>query len=112
MAVSFARVNSNPTSAVIGDRVQLVTDLTLDTSYATGGYSLAPAINGFTTIDFVDAQLTPITGAVLFMFNYATQKLQVFTNAGAEVAAATNLSTVTGRVQILGKGSSSFANTN
>lgn len=112
MAVSFTRVNTNPTECVVGDRLQLCTDITLDASYPTGGYVLSPAISGFTSVDFVDPQLNPITGAVLFLFNYATQKLQVFTNVGAEVAATTDLHTVTGRVQILGKGFANFAGTN
>lgn len=116
MAVSFTRVSTNPTQEVVGDRVQACVDVTLDSSYTTGGYSLAPLCGSSSSSipapDFVDAQLLPITGAVLFLYNFATQKLQVFTNAGAEVANATNLSTVTGRLQVLGKGSCSFAPSN
>jgi hypothetical protein len=112
MAVSYTRVSTNPTQCVIGDRVQLCVDITLDASYPTGGYSLAPATTGFSSIDFVDPQLLPVAGAVLFVFNYATQKLMAFTNAGAEVANATDLHLVVGRIQILGKGFASFAGTN
>lgn len=116
MAVSFTRVNTNPTQEVVGDRVQACVDITLDSSYPTGGYTLAPlcgtAASSIPTPDFVDAQLLPISGAVLFLYNFATQKLQVFTNAGVEVAGAVNLSTVVGRVQVLGKGSCSFAPSN
>lgn len=115
MAVSFARVNTNPTQTVVGDRTQVCTDLTLDNSYPTGGYTLTGLTGSNGTIptpDFVDAQLLPISGAVLFLYNYSTNKLQVYTNAGAEVANATDLHTVTGRIQVLGKGFGNFANTN
>lgn len=110
MAISFAQVNTRPSTYVVGDRVQVVTDFTLDGSYPTGGYSLtAGGLNGFNQIDFVDVSCNSVAAAPYLVYNYATQKLQAFSAPATEVTNATSLATVTGRLQILGDGFPSFS---
>jgi hypothetical protein len=78
--------------------------ITGDTSYPTGGYTLTPALFGYTTLTGAIAHcLVGIpTNAAGFSFNPATLKLQLLTTAGVEVAAAVNVSTVS--VLISGEG--------
>lgn len=111
MAISFAQVNTPARTAVVGDRVMVVTDFTADSSYPTGGYALSPATFGLDSIDYVDIQFNPVAAAGLGGYNYATGKLQLFTAlSGTEVTNTTDVHTVTGRLQVQGKGRASFSN--
>lgn len=74
------------------------------TSYATGGDPLTPnnlrmgAINEILGLVASNGTLT-----YLLWYNQATQKLMWFDMAGAEVAAAVNLSTFTARLEVVGR---------
>lgn len=77
----------------------VVTDITLDASYPTGGYTITPAQFGLTTFDFVLA--APSNGYTA-TFSDATQKLIVYSTAATQVTAATNLAAVVVRVLAMG----------
>ena len=107
--LSFTKVNKDPRAFVVGDRVEVITDVTFDSSYTTGGYALTPSTLGLDSIEFVDFDLLPISGAVEFQYNHSTKKVLAFTNGGAEVSNATDLSTITGRLKVIGRGFPSYA---
>lgn len=65
--------------------------ITLDNSYATGGYAVTPSNFGLWKVAGV---LFEDVNGYAFYFNKTTGKVQVFTSGGTEVAAATNLSTL------------------
>lgn len=73
-------------------------------SYATGGDSLTAQELAMGRIDvFLAEPLTNGTVILVPRYDYAAQKLKVFDLAGAEVSAATNLSTYSGRFEAIGK---------
>lgn len=79
-------------------------DVTCDSSYATGGYSLTAADLGLQRIDFVDAGAS---GGYVPEYNYSTNKLLVRWSGGSgavlsQVTNATDLSAVTFRLYVLG----------
>lgn len=86
---------------VVGDRLELVIDITFDNSYPTGGLALTPANLGFTELDVVNA--TPDTAGHTFPYDYTNQKLMAF-SGGSQVANTTDLHTTTTRVVARGKG--------
>jgi hypothetical protein len=63
--------------------------VTLDASYPTGGYAVTPAKFGFKTLAGV---LFEEPNGYSLMYNRTTDKVQVYSAAGTEVVAATNLS--------------------
>ncbi len=82
-----------------------VTKVTFDNSYVTGGFALAVADFGFNIV------ISAVTGIVIVApspnadevgWNATTSKLQAFTSAGAEVAAAVDLSALVVQVTALG----------
>ncbi len=77
----------------------VVTTVTFDSSYATGGESLTPADLGFGRIDFLS---TATDGNYLIVWDKANNKLKAYTAAGAEVTAATNLSAIAIRILAIG----------
>lgn len=82
-----------------------VVDVTLDASYPTGGYPLAPSDFGFSTS--IEVVLTQAASGYEYEYNYATSKLVAYrqnatTGALVEVAAAVNLSAVTVRCTAFG----------
>jgi hypothetical protein len=74
--------------------------VTFDASYPTGGYAFAlPAANvGENIVGVIPQPNEANANAKLGRFDYAANKLVLITIAGAEVAAATNL---TGQTMIL-----------
>ncbi len=86
---------------VIGDRREVVADVTFDNSYTTGGLALTPAQLGMTTLDVVIA--TSAATGQTFPYDYAAGKLMAFAGS-AQVAPATDLSAVKSRVVVHGKG--------
>ena len=77
---------------VPGDRKWKLIRITADANYLTGGYALTPANFGFgTQIDFVilandGTGNTGTTGALNWVWNTQTQKMQLFTSStGAEL---------------------------
>jgi hypothetical protein len=95
MALSLKQVAN---TSVTGNRRVKYFDVTFDSSYATGGLSLKPGDFGMSRIDALDAN--PVGGRS-FPYDYTNQKLQAY-GGTTEVTAATNLSTVTTRVQVEG----------
>jgi hypothetical protein len=65
-----------------------------DSSYPTGGESIADIYNLFRSCDGVVFQATD--GTRLYAVDHAAQKVKAFTALATEVANATNLSAVTG----------------
>ncbi len=106
MALTITTI-SKPYS--LGDRWCSVSKVALDNSYPTGGYALLPSSLGFSNAANNDPEMNIEVdsangwGAV---YNYATQKLQLFTSTGTtstEVTAATNVSAATPRVVCVSK---------
>ena len=94
MAATVAQVASH----VPGNTREVIVTITGDASYPTGGYALT--FPGISNVLFVDAQSS--SSGHPAVWNYATGKLQLFTSGGTEVAAATNVSTITVRAAVLG----------
>lgn len=85
-------------------RIRRLGGYTGPASYATGGDSLTAAELALGRIDlFCIEPLTNGTVILLGRYDYATSKLKVFDLTGAEIAAATNLSTYSGRFEAIGK---------
>jgi hypothetical protein len=105
MALTLASVNVPDRSYVTGDRVEVIRDFTCDASYATNGYALTASTLGLSNLDFVNAtvQAGPTATITGFTYDYVNSKLKALAGA-AEVANATNLSTVVGRLVAKGKG--------
>lgn len=82
-----------------------VADITLDSSYPTGGYALSPSAFGFSS--WIESAMTQAVGGFEFEFDFVNQKLKVYrvNTTGAalgEVPAATDLHTVTVRITAFG----------
>lgn len=90
---------------VAGIRLRRVVQLTGDTSYPTGGYSLTPGDVKLGVIEhFPTVAITDGTTIRIGVYNYTTQKLQFFVpNTNVEVANAVDLSTFSARVEVIGK---------
>lgn len=93
-------VQSLPTS--IANRKVGFVSIALDASYPTGGYTVDPSLFSMNFITFIQAPATPDGSGRYLQWNLNTRKLQAFTNAGAEVANATNLAAVTLPVVVVG----------
>lgn len=97
----MALVTTVITSHVPGDRKFTRFTLALDASYPTGGYPLPTAAQlGFnsSTTWILPVCFSALVAAVAggdFVINKATNKIQMFTAAGAEFAAATSFAGVT-----------------
>lgn len=103
MAITIAKVNTDDRNHVVGNRREVVRDVTLDNSYPTGGYALTPATLGVDgALDYIVA--LPTTTGHVFPYDYANKKLMAF-SAGSQVSNATDLSAVVVRVVAQGKGS-------
>src|SRR5579872_3180240 len=85
----------------IGARYQVVTPITVDTSYPTGGWALTPAQLGLPLglVDRVEVDYNGKTaaGAATLVYDPTNQKLMAFGGAAsgsaqAEITNATNLS--------------------
>lgn len=77
--------------SIIRNKRFVVQSITFDNSYATGGEALTPAMLGLGTVDFVSFSTN---GNFSVVWDRANNKLKAFTAAGAEVANATDLSTL------------------
>jgi len=101
--LSLAQVNTPRRNHVIGNRREVVTDFTCDTSYPTGGYALTAATLGVDlSLDFVQVSGSP--GGYSFEYDYSAKKLKIWASQGTEVSNATDLHTLTGRLVAHGKG--------
>lgn len=101
MALAYSFVGS----FVVGDRLEVIVDVTGDTSYPTGGSSmdLTQAPFAFNTVTAVEPDL-PLAGTRIYKYDYGNKKLKAFTAFGTEVTNATNASADTVRCVITGKG--------
>lgn len=77
----------------------VVTTVTFDSSYVTGGEPFTAADLGMGRIDFLSATTD---GNFAVVWDKANSKLKAFTNAGVEVANATNLSAIAVRIMAIG----------
>ena len=98
MALTIRRVSS----FVIGDHREVIVDITYDASYTTGGLSLPASALGFGT-SLRAVIPTPSTDGHTFAYDYTNATLMAF-SGGTEVAARTDLHTLTARVIAHGKG--------
>jgi len=76
MAIAYTVVSRRP------DVSRMVIDVTLDGSYASGGYVLDPKQMGFISVDAVDAGMATGEGFTA-TYTTATGKLKMFKSAGA-----------------------------
>jgi hypothetical protein len=101
MAVAFSIQHSY----VTGDRLQVIVDVTGDTSYPTGGspcdFTAAPF--AYNDVQLVEPDL-PLAGTRVYKYDYANKKLKAFSAFGTEVTNATNVSANVVRVVVTGKG--------
>lgn len=110
MAITLTNVTGH--GGIVGPTglSQAVYDITLDNSYPTSGYSMAPAVSGYSSIVAITVHglFRNGTNAVIGHFDAGTNKLFMFWgNAGTasvlpEVTNATSLASYVGRVTILG----------
>lgn len=80
-------------SFVPGSRRHVITPVSADNSYPTGGYVPAPSLFNLTQIDWwlpIAFGAIPV-GCAEFVKNSSTGKLQFLIAAGTEVTAATSL---------------------
>lgn len=103
MALTISKVTG--ADHVEGNKRVKVRTVTLDSSYATGGYSLTPSSVGLHSIDTVQGGVAVSadgTSARTVAYNHSTQKLQVFTTASAEAANASDQSAYSVRLRFVG----------
>lgn len=103
MAITIGQVNLPNRNHVIGNRREVQCDVTLDSSYPTGGYTLTPATLGVDGVTDYIIGFATTTGHT-FTYNYATSKLMAW-NGTTQIANAVDLSAVVVRVIASGKGS-------
>lgn len=112
MALTLAPPAGNATAIltsrtyITGDRLEVLIDVVGDASYPTGGYPLTAAQLGLSTeLDFINGTVyaAPVATITSVSYDAVNSKLK-FLAGGAEVANATNLSTVTVRLVAKGKG--------
>lgn len=100
MALSITKVGKPFT---IGDRWTVINTLQGDSSYPAGGYSCPPSSLGFGKAANSDPEFIvelDSAGGWGAVYNYSTQKVQLFSSTAttqAEVTAGTNVSTPTFR---------------
>lgn len=75
-----------------------IMDVTFDSSYATGGEQLTPAMVGLVRVDKLTASEA---GGRSFPYDRVNQKLQAY-GGTTEVVATTDLSAVTTRIEVSG----------
>lgn len=103
MVLTLSKVRST----IIGNMRLKIYDVTFDNSYPTGGESLTPADLGLNHIEAIIAE----GGAYNFGYDYTNEKLKAFygNNDAAsdgplvEVANATDLSSVSTRIVVIGR---------
>lgn len=102
MALTFTRIPEG--EDIFGGKNKVMTlDVTFDTSYVTGGMPIAPASFGMKFFFGLEV-IAHNTAAALYFFNYDSQAgTLVALTGGAQVANATNLSTLTVRVRAFGQ---------
>lgn len=95
-------VGSDRMRSVFGDRRVLALDITGDTAYPTGGYSITPALVGMTRFDAVKVQ-QPKTATRIVTWDYANSKLMIYTALSTEAANASDQSSVVVTVEFIGE---------
>lgn len=101
MAISAANVDSN----VFGSRRVTVTDITLDSSYPTGGEAVTAANLGLSTVLFAICNVKAVSGTVNIAnayYDQANSKLKIYDETPGEVANAADLSSNVVRVLAFG----------
>lgn len=111
MSLTIATVSGGTTST--GGRKSVIVDITLDSSYATGGYAITTTDLGFVRrIDHMHtgvAMKSDFTASATVVFNPATSKLVCFSGGGSantnppEVANAASLAGYQVRLLFLGR---------
>jgi hypothetical protein len=87
-------------SYVVGDRRETITNVTLDNSYPTGGYTITPQNLGLTSRIDALHPLTSTSGRT-FAHDRTNRKLMAH-SGGSQVTAATDLSAEVVRVRAIG----------
>jgi hypothetical protein len=112
MALTTTRI-TGVRDTVIGNKKLVTRHVTFDSSYATGGEPLVPSDFGLKAIDSVipagPARKADGTSAVIPSYDHTNQKLMAYWSAGSgaaptQVANATDLSTYTARLVVVGFG--------
>jgi hypothetical protein len=83
-----------------GSKTRKFFNITGPTSYATGGEALDLGIG---RVELVSPEFASNGTDLRYLrWDYANKKMKWFTEAGAEVSAATNLSTYSARIEVIG----------
>lgn len=80
----------------------LVVDIQFDNSYPTGGEAVAASDFGLSSIDDLRVPSQNAAGTRLFAWDQANSKIKVFTAVGTEATNASDQSTQTVRVHVIG----------
>lgn len=90
---TVAHVAGTPT--VMGNKRMRVVDVTLDSSYPTGGESITATDLRLRKVQFAICNVKAVSGTVNIAnayYDYANQKLKIYDETPAEVANAADLS--------------------
>lgn len=88
---------------IIGDLKLWIGTVTFDNSYPTGGEVILPTDVGFNvSIDAVIAMGSP-GGSRLFLWDQANKKMKLFTALGTEAVNASDQSTITFPIMVIGR---------
>lgn len=102
MAVTAARVLQGGLGyRISGNQKRTVSDITFDSSYPTGGEPVTAANLGLTHVHTATCDIKAVGGTVNVtnvFYDDANKKLKAFDETPAEVAAASDLSTLVVRV--------------
>lgn len=86
-----------------GDQMRVVSDVKGDNSYPAGGYPVTLAQLGFLSADSLVVDCQKLASGADAAYDYAAQKLKLFSGGATEVAAANDQSAVTYRVIATGR---------
>ncbi len=98
MALTFTEVVRSATR----NRRLVVTDVTLDNSYPTGGEVINPSDVGLTSFDAVIIPNISNAGTRFLTWDQANSKVKVYTALSTEAANASDQSTVAFRATFIG----------
>ena len=99
MALTVTDVTHSRT--VVGDRRFVVANVTFDSSYPTGGEAITPATFGLSSVDTVLCYPHQLATRIA-SYDHTNSKILLYTALSTEAANASDQSTITIQVQVIG----------